>query len=488
MKKRMVSFILIFAIATFTFTPSTLANTGTTENDFANAAKAIATSCEKLEDDVDLSEYKIDKSRYAEFCEYVFDNHPECFYIELGRYSYNPDTSKVVNAIISYKFPKADIPKMIERFNAKTKKILSDMPSNITDVEKMLYFHDYIASNNSYVLEVYENVDLSNNKYIFNAYGCLVNNRSVCEGISEAFIHLCKQVGIKAYAVRSLKMGHEWNMVKYGKNYYHIDVTQDAVVYKLKGTNNSTSYHQASGDITHTFFMKSDSQISDEALGGAAHYSWTAPYKATDETTFNNAFWDTASGKVNYLNGGYYFIKSGKLVRHNYTTGNYKTIYQLEEDTWKCTTKHNHKWKPSSSKAIFNMKNEIYFISNNDVLSYDANTNKITKVFERNGYGFIYCLAYKNDSLILSLRDYDNTSTPFYDDIVLKKFASEESIIGDVNNDLAVDTKDVNILMKYLYKAEKYTIDLKEADVNSDGAVDIKDILFLRLKLAEKIK
>ena len=41
--------------------------------------------------------------------------------------------------------------------------------------------------------------------------------------------------------------------------------------------------------------------------------------------------------------------------------------------------------------------------------------------------------------------------------------------------------------MKYLYKAEKFIIDLKEADVNSDGVVDIKDILFLRLKLAEKI-
>ncbi len=57
-------------------------------------------------------------------------------------------------------------------------------------------------------------------------------------------------------------------------------------------------------------------------------------------------------------------------------------------------------------------------------------------------------------------------------------------VIGDINNDDAVNTKDVLALRKFLAGIDIEVFDSAAADTNGDGAVNMKDVLMLRMFIA----
>ena len=64
----------------------------------------------------------------------------------------------------------------------------------------------------------------------------------------------------------------------------------------------------------------------------------------------------------------------------------------------------------------------------------------------------------------------------------ITKIEEEEpaGLLGDVNDDGVVDTKDVVRLRKYFADPESTTINFANADVNCDGEVDTKDMVRMR--------
>ncbi len=98
-------------------------------------------------------------------------------------------------------------------------------PSGSTMLEQIKSIHDYICE-----INVYD----SKATHKYNAYGALVDNRSVCEGYAEAFKLLCDKNGIECILVfgkgitSSAIENHMWNYVKMddGK-WYAVDVTWD---------------------------------------------------------------------------------------------------------------------------------------------------------------------------------------------------------------------------------------------------------------------
>ena len=55
-----------------------------------------------------------------------------------------------------------------------------------------------------------------------------------------------------------------------------------------------------------TLNLVQDEEIKNEELGNSVHYSWIAPYKATNSTTFKNSFWKGISSVISYVDGNYY--------------------------------------------------------------------------------------------------------------------------------------------------------------------------------------
>jgi hypothetical protein len=56
---------------------------------------------------------------------------------------------------------------------------------------------------------------------------------------------------------------------------------------------------------------------------------------------------------------------------------------------------------------------------------------------------------------------------------------------GDVNDDGAVNSKDVTVLKRYIAKWPGVTVNTAAADVNNDGAVNSKDVTVLKRYIAK---
>lgn len=90
-----------------------------------------------------------------------------------------------------------------------------------------------------------------------NAYGTLLNNTGVCDGISSAFALIAQKMGFDctlvhgkaAFRTESLS-GHAWNLVKVGNAFYHLDLTWDI------------NHKEVAEDYSYEYFCVTDADIS----------------------------------------------------------------------------------------------------------------------------------------------------------------------------------------------------------------------------------
>lgn len=156
---------------------------------------------------------------------YCFESdYPQYFWLG-SQFEYYTRGNKVTKILPDYTLTKNQLPEAQKSFDKAVKKLLAGINRSMTQYEIEKTIHDRLV-----VLCKYQET-----KNAHNAYGALVNGTAVCEGITKAFQHLCRSVGIetlfvfgKSYNPTSGNVeGHSWNIVKIDKNYYHIDVTWD---------------------------------------------------------------------------------------------------------------------------------------------------------------------------------------------------------------------------------------------------------------------
>lgn len=109
-----------------------------------------------------------------------------------------------------------------KKFYQAAKKIIKNIPKGLDEFGRELYLHDYLIDNCTYLHEQFG--------WLRNSpYGAIVQGKAVCEGYSEAMQLLLNLAGITATVVygESDDVLHEWNLVKLGEKWYHLDVTWD---------------------------------------------------------------------------------------------------------------------------------------------------------------------------------------------------------------------------------------------------------------------
>ena len=123
-----------------------------------------------------------------------------------------------------------EISQQISKFNAKAEEFLKAVSSSLSDIEKEKLIHDFVLKNITYDNEaVSSSPNRENYLRAWDTYGALCDKKAVCEGYSKLFQYLCYQVGINATYVQgtSQGVGHAWNVIKLGNDWYHIDTTWD---------------------------------------------------------------------------------------------------------------------------------------------------------------------------------------------------------------------------------------------------------------------
>ncbi len=239
----------------------------------------------------------------------VIRDHPEIFYFDgysvTGGYYYNDGTCiAVLYYYISIKststYTEEVLPEYYVALENSVKNVTVDLSNRYNFVKSI---HDYLCNNAYYP-------DLNSTDYVGNAhdaYGALVEGRTVCEGYSEAFKLVCDYYKIPCVCITGTANGggHMWNAVQMDDGmWYLLDITWDdqnnyGIYYDffLVGLNSVDTYF--GGEIF------SESHISD---GSAYLPILCYASEAYDETNHNTGFKATYNSLAK--NDGNYLIRS----------------------------------------------------------------------------------------------------------------------------------------------------------------------------------
>lgn len=264
----------------------------------------IAKSVENLETDVkvkfsnsitteeiqDVTNMAIEAYRY---------DYPQVFYLdssyEIKMTTYSSNTS--LNITLSYTENSiSEIKQKQTKIDQKVQKIINEnIDSGMSDYDKELAIHDYLARSITY----YKYSDINNiPSEMHNAYNAIINNEAVCDGISKAFQIIMDRLGIECITVSGSLEGvsHAWNIVKIKNKYYHVDITSDK--YITKDENHS--------GVIHAYF-----NINDERMSFTHYISskYIVPQCNSTESEYYNDSNTIKSGE-NFQNKLYQIVQS----------------------------------------------------------------------------------------------------------------------------------------------------------------------------------
>lgn len=166
-----------------------------------------------------ISEQELDTVWYC-----FQSDFPQYFWLG-NRYEYYHSDGKATKIAPAYSITKEDLPRAQKAFDNAVTKLLTGIVPSMTQYEIEETLHNRLVVHCNY----------QENEHSHSAYGALVNGTAVCDGITKAFQHLCRSVGIETLFVFGKSNnpvsgdleGHSWNIVKINKCYYHVDVTWD---------------------------------------------------------------------------------------------------------------------------------------------------------------------------------------------------------------------------------------------------------------------
>lgn len=125
---------------------------------------------------------------------------------------------QISGSTTKYSVTKTKRDEMRKELENKVNSIISAISENDGEFEKEKIINDYICQNTEYVKQ---------GEWVDTAYGCLINNKALCEGYSKAFKLLCNEVGIECDLIvgHAGGEGHMWNSVNIDNKHSFVDVT-----------------------------------------------------------------------------------------------------------------------------------------------------------------------------------------------------------------------------------------------------------------------
>ena len=375
-----------YAMGISTLTRSTYANL-TLEEYLVNALR-------QFETDIDVSAYQIPKSEAGATFFQIVHNNPELFFVEkkISYYS-NSATNTVTRYIVTYIDSEENIRKMQQEFEQAANLVLDQIDSSMTDLEKALVVHDYLALNCEYDYENYQNKTTPPASY--NAYGALVKKTAVCDGYAGAYSYIMEdRLGIPCVIVSSEAMNHAWNMIYMDANWYHVDATWDDPTW------------DSIGRVRHFYFMLSDEAISDTEH---KHNGWVTDYTASSNI-YDTAFWSDINSAICYQQGMWHYSECNlsnrtvKLYRQSeLLSGNQETLY-TEEGLW-----NNYQ---NSYMYLAQARDKIYFNTRKSICRLDED-GTITTVYEPeiSGTNLIFGFTIRGEDLCYALQETPNLNS-----------------------------------------------------------------------------
>jgi hypothetical protein len=294
-------------------------------------------------------------------------------------------------------------------------KVLEGIEDDMTDLEKVLYVHDYLVYHAEYDLSDVKPKDS------YWAYGIMVNKKGVCDGYTKAFMMLMEKLNIECSYTISPSMNHSWVMVMIEHHYYHVDTSWD------DPTNDTL------GRVYHEFLMRTDSEL----LSGLVvnHTGWIKMNTANDTTYLNWEIHD-AKSHIIYREGDWYFVDSThSIVKSDVLVENKTVIVPGGEDYGEeiyTVEAYHDGW-------LFTEGNQLMYCA------YDG--SDIREVFATDAESKIRYLHISDDNVltctVYNYLDGDDSSTYLGQDILTfqcDELYTEIEYIEVIKNGMGIDT------------------------------------------------
>ena len=246
--------------------------------------------------------------------------------------------------------------------------IFSVMPEELSQYERELYLHNALLKNCTYDDKTAQG---EGKKSSYTAYGALVNDTAVCEGYSKAMQLLLKYCGVESTLVNGKHddVWHQWNVVKLGEEWYHLDATWD----------------DSDEHIHYNYFNLTTDQILNDRTISDNYTNLTAKEingsTNTKPILFNINIPNCFSNKHNF------YVKEAVL----YKNSDHKSTKEIENKL---------------VDTIIELKNTIYIKVSNDS-NYKETVNKL---FFNEPYVFFNCADNVNKYLDYAKIDLDDIS------------------------------------------------------------------------------
>ena len=366
-----------------------------------------------------VSQYNIASADINDLYYDLYYANPYLFVAKFTSYSMNSTSNVVTRLFFEYNYVPTAIDGFYDKFDAEVKKILSGIKSDMTDVQKALYVHDYFVSNYSYDYKVFLDYLSGKKNSIpeehYTAMGVLVNKTGVCQGYALAYNYILNKIGIQAEMVTSSSMRHAWSLIKIGGKYYHVDVSWDDPAY------------DTAGNVSHKYFLLSDKAIGGTAEGRTRHYGYKASNAATS-TAYDNYFWKNVNTSlVNYGNNWYFINSSGNICKFNFSTKKITSLKAIPDKKWTVIGKNAY-YSGCFARMIL-YKNKLYFNTKNKIYYYNPTTNKYSVVRTANtSKGWIYGMAVRDNVFVYHIKKSPSVEGDLYSFSTNKVFVKAADI------------------------------------------------------------
>ena len=350
------------------------------------------------QESISISAYNITEDEIDLLYTSVLNTDPELFYVERTfriSVTSNGYISKLLPAYDADQYSEADS----DVFRAKGREIVAMLDEDWTDLEKVLFLHDYIVQHVEYEkTEPYSK---------YNAYDALIGKEAVCNGYALAYTYLLSLAGFDSEVVVSDTMCHAWNIVRLDEQYYYVDTTWD---------DHGNCYARCAY-CDHDNFLLNRSDLEK-----AGHYGSDWYGAKTDRNVYDNVrggndyhdfFWNGVNSALPLDGTKTAYCNGGKVHIYDFATMQETASYNYQQAAWPVLDQAGYTWM--SEFPCFTILNGVgYYLVPDGIYSMtsDGVTDRVyTITDEEKAAGRMYGLMQENGKLLYEIATSPDTDT-----------------------------------------------------------------------------
>lgn len=359
---------------------------------------------ENLSEFIEVSEYNIPITEADKVYELLVLSSPRSYYLlgengECSYYyyaSYNEDGEKIVSEIYplytvdvydenyyidenKVEALKPEIEETKRCFDEEVYNIRKGITPQMSNIDKLVYFHDYMIYNYSYSYEdSYKDFE---NRTHNTAAEIARDKKGMCLAFAMMYNYLAIEEGIETAFVTSYDDSgydyHTWNLVKVksgeagSEEWYHVDVTWDAT--------STIGY----GTYSNQYLLISDFLCRQSHETDGVTYP---ELKVETSKALDNVEWKNTKSRVIKVNDKIYFLRDGEvkdsviLYEYNPNDKSCTGVYEFN-DRW-CN--YDNLYYGISFTGLGYLNGKFYYNTSDKIMELDLESKISTVIYESN--------------------------------------------------------------------------------------------------------